>query len=283
MTDLEVPFDEDDIQEAQEEPENIVLLEENGKRKKKIALEPKVPRGAVYGGFPYNLMRSLYYNSRNSKAMPSDLRLLGDRETIEIAMSLANLTPNERRIIRLTYMENMTLEEAGECCGGVTRERIRQVQKNACSKLRQRSTTKELLQKGLRIWLLDEIGKAAERRIQKATEEIRDEYEQRFQIWLADAVDSGIIHTPGDEEPLERGAEKEVLPIDVLGLSVRSFRCLTRNGINTIEKLQAVLAQPRSVLLSMRNLGVKSAQEIEDAMIQEGYWDGKRNGTYAAD
>lgn len=54
--------------------------------------------------------------------------------------------------------------------------------------------------------------------------------------------------------------------IDVLDLSVRSYNCLKRSGINTIDDLKAYLDANGS-LEKVRNLGTKNAEEVIDRLI----------------
>ena len=82
---------------------------------------------------------------RTSEEPPevTDRRLLRD----EMARLLAQLTSRERRILELRYglgaSEPLTLQEIGEEVG-LTRERVRQIECEALSKLRDQSRTARL-------------------------------------------------------------------------------------------------------------------------------------------
>ena len=49
------------------------------------------------------------------------------------------------------------------------------------------------------------------------------------------------------------------LPIEEMDLSVRSYNCLKRAGINTIQDL---LKKSKSDMFKVRNLGAKSVEEV---------------------
>jgi DNA-directed RNA polymerase subunit alpha len=52
-------------------------------------------------------------------------------------------------------------------------------------------------------------------------------------------------------------------PIEELDLSVRSYNCLKRQGVNTIGAAHRVL---RADLLNIRNFGAKSIEEVKDKL-----------------
>ncbi|RJQ53584.1 MAG: DNA-directed RNA polymerase subunit alpha [Actinobacteria bacterium] len=56
-------------------------------------------------------------------------------------------------------------------------------------------------------------------------------------------------------------------PIEDLELSVRSYNCLKRQGINTLEQL---VQQSEADLLNIRNFGAKSIEEVKDRLAQLG-------------
>ena len=63
----------------------------------------------------------------------------------------------------------------------------------------------------------------------------------------------------GDNE-LER-------PIEELDLSVRSYNCLKRQGVNTVGQLTEC---SENDLLNIRNFGAKSIEEVKDKLQQMG-------------
>lgn len=78
--------------------------------------------------------------------------------------------------------------------------------------------------------------------------------------WKTDQVQT-------EEEPVE--TEKDdmqkilEMPIEELDLSVRSYNCLKRAGINTIYELTQKTAED---MMKVRNLGKKSLQEVESKL-----------------
>ncbi len=70
-----------------------------------------------------------------------------------------------------------------------------------------------------------------------------------------------------EEEPVEKEKDEREkileMPIEELDLSVRSYNCLKRAGINTIYELTQKTAED---MLKVRNLGKKSLQEVESKL-----------------
>jgi DNA-directed RNA polymerase subunit alpha len=64
-------------------------------------------------------------------------------------------------------------------------------------------------------------------------------------------------------------------PIEELQLSVRAYNCLKRSGLMTVGQ---VLEKSEDELLSLRNFGRKSYDELRDRLIELGYVDGTREG-----
>jgi DNA-directed RNA polymerase subunit alpha len=57
------------------------------------------------------------------------------------------------------------------------------------------------------------------------------------------------------------------IPIEDLDLSVRSYNCLKREGINTVSELVAL---SENQLMNIRNFGQKSVFEVRDKLIEMG-------------
>lgn len=70
---------------------------------------------------------------------------------------------------------------------------------------------------------------------------------------------------PGEDEPLEDDSEDRVLEmvIEDLDLSVRSYNCLKRAGINTVDEL---IHKTEEEMLKVRNLGRKSLEEVKQKL-----------------
>jgi len=74
-----------------------------------------------------------------------------------------------------------------------------------------------------------------------------------------------------EPEPEEQSDEKDKvleMPIEELELSVRSFNCLKRAGINTVGDLTMRTVEE---MMKVRNLGKKSLEEVEKKLAELGY------------
>jgi DNA-directed RNA polymerase subunit alpha len=69
-------------------------------------------------------------------------------------------------------------------------------------------------------------------------------------------------------------------PIEDLDLSVRAYNCLKRSGLMTVGQ---VLAKNEDELLSLRNFGRKSYDELRDKLIERGYLPPDAQGMRPAD
>jgi len=77
---------------------------------------------------------------------------------------------------------------------------------------------------------------------------------------LTDTADDIEILARKDEGPKDRILS---MTIDELELSVRSYNCLKRAGINTVEEL---IRKTEADMLKVRNLGKKSLQEVKEKL-----------------
>lgn len=77
----------------------------------------------------------------------------------------------------------------------------------------------------------------------------------------------GATKTPGDG--------RWNTPIEDLQLSVRAYNCLKRSGLMTVGQ---VLEKSEDELLSLRNFGRKSYDELRDRLIELSYVDGTQEG-----
>ena len=68
--------------------------------------------------------------------------------------------------------------------------------------------------------------------------------------------------------PVEQVLASELsMPIEDLDLSVRSYNCLKREGINSVSELVAL---SETQLMNIRNFGQKSVDEVRDKLISLG-------------
>ncbi len=83
----------------------------------------------------------------------------------------------------------------------------------------------------------------------------------------SDGPVGGATKTPGDG--------RWNTPIEDLQLSVRAYNCLKRSGLMTVGQ---VLEKSEDELLSLRNFGRKSYDELRDRLIELSYVDGTQEG-----
>lgn len=156
---------------------------------------------------------------------------------------LQELSERENRILWLRYSQNKTLEEVAKELT-LSRERIRQIECRCLRRLRQPKHIVKVLaiSESRHKAILD--AKIAETRT-AAEKEIREYYEEELK---KKETMSDVAHLTLAEKPIEE-----------LDLSVRPYNCLKRARIDTIGQLLEMTEQK---LLRVRNLGLKSTQEI---------------------
>ena len=79
-----------------------------------------------------------------------------------------------------------------------------------------------------------------------------------------------MIAAAEEEEP---GLASEVyeIPIENLDLSVRVFKSLKRTGITNVGEILDMLERGSDAMLSIRNFGEKSLQELKERLQEKGY------------
>ena len=82
-----------------------------------------------------------------------------------------------------------------------------------------------------------------------------------------------------EEIESEVDTEKEAIPhqayatpIEDLGLGVRVYNALKRTGISNVGEVLEMLARGRDAMLSIRNFGEKSLDELVDQLKEKGFW-----------
>ena len=136
---------------------------------------------------------------------------------------LHSLTERERRVLDFRYKDGLTFEEIGkrEC---VTRERIRQIHAKSLRKLRHPGR-------------LNYLKYGVSGVISRITENARE---------------AALASMPKPDKP-------EDITLEELELSVRSYNCLKRAGMNTLRELSEMTFDE---LCNVRNLGKRSIDEI---------------------
>lgn len=187
-------------------------------------------------------------NPESIAKMPPDVR-----ETVEKAVH--SLTECEEKVIRLFYEDNMTKEEVAAEIGR-SYERVRQIKAKAMRKLKHPSRMGYIVfgdgyycskRKAYDDVYNDTVLKA-----------IKDE-ENKLRI----AVENRKKQIQGIDSMIPPREFFGTDEISELNLSVRSFNCLWRAGIHTIEDLRNTTYDE---LCRVRNLGKKGLDEILDIM-----------------
>lgn len=205
-------------------------------------------------GYPFNLIDAIFCG---------EYEWLDDEDHMNgLNHALETLSERERKIIRMRYYDIMTLEDVAKDFN-ITRERIRQIEAKAVRKLRHPARKNfilhgyeggaELKELKVREEELDNREKLIEDR-EKALQEILERYKPKF-----DALHINI------DTPLEMIQKKVEMAVGIedMDLSVRSYNCLKRVGINTVlDLINMVEGDDYLDLIKARNLGRKSLTEI---------------------
>lgn len=209
--------------------------------------------------YPYNLLVDVFggwgEDINDDSFIANQELTLDQKDGLDFALD--TLTEREKHCVILKYRENKTLEEIGKEYN-VTRERIRQVIAKATRKLRHPSRA-NYIRKGYRVasgivfdkaleYWIPEIAKAKEYAERKIAE-----YKE-----LAENV--------GAEMPDDR-LETDIADLE---LSVRSYNCLRRAGLNTIGDI-VNLEDGQRRMMRVRNLGRKSLEEVYARLREHGY------------
>lgn len=200
--------------------------------------------------YPYNLIPLINGEDDESdiRAWEEDNRVYYSPRLIEEVMT-QRLTERENKVLQMRYEWGMSLEEVGSELG-VTRERIRQVEARAIRKMRMRK---------LDIMCAPAID---------YRKELSDNEVLRNQVnYLQSELDRirGISELQREEADKKRSIMET--SIDTLDLSIRTYSCCKRAGINTIGDLSM---KTYNDMLKIRNMGRKSLQEIETKMAEYG-------------
>ena len=93
----------------------------------------------------------------------------------------------------------------------------------------------------------------------------RSMHRRPFLVNLSDEAAGAEIMVEKTNDDKEKALE---MTIEELDLSVRSFNCLKRAGINTVEDL---VSKSEEDMMKVRNLGRKSLEEVIWKLAQLGY------------
>ena len=204
--------------------------------------------------YPYNLVDAIF---GEEIAWSADADHAAGLEKV-----LETLTDRERKVIRLRFEQGLNLEETGKEFN-VTRERIRQVEAKAIRKMRHPSRSKLILHGVAGAAELSEL-RVKEKELEERDKLVAAQEGKIKEVlaFLKPMLDVFHVET---EEPVEELSGPSELtkhtPIEDMYLSVRSYNCLKRYGVDTVEDLIDACEHPEE-LLKVRNLGRKSLQEV---------------------
>jgi DNA-directed RNA polymerase subunit alpha len=88
---------------------------------------------------------------------------------------------------------------------------------------------------------------------------------------LAGVTEESLMAASTKEEIPKKASEMYEIPIENLDLSVRVFNSLKRTGITTIGEVLDMLEKGPEAMLSIRNFGEKSLDELKERLREKGY------------
>ena len=200
----------------------------------------------VTGRYPYNLAYAVFlppWDRKSEEQISKAKQKVYSVYIPGLIEAMNDLTDREQKVLELRYKHYLTLEQCGYRFN-VTRERIRQVEAKALRKLRIPYISKR--------WCLDTMDKAREAQEKLSQLELEN-------IRLKSYIESHLTDSkiPCDNKRKEDSVSD--ISIDDLELSVRSFNCLKRAGINTIGDLDGFTVER---FMKIRNLWRKSMEEV---------------------
>lgn len=166
----------------------------------------------------------------------------------------AALDERQQKVLRMRYEQGLTYREIGEVFG-VGAERVRQIKVSALNELRE---PKYYLQ-------LCAVPKIEVVRLQS---EVKELARQKKELEEQTEILAGQVSKTDEKKATVQKKTPLDAPIGELDLPMRSLTCLTAHGVKTIGEL---LSYTKSDLQGIRNLGKKSATDIEQALNACGY------------
>ena len=206
--------------------------------------------------YPYNLLEDIY-GERYEAILDEDLKAGLD-------YAISTLTERQQAMLKEYYENEKTYDEIAKEVG-ITRERIRQVIVKALRMLRHPS----------RMHYIKYGYKIASGELSRQVEERYSEEIKRLEAVYSDKVSElrqKISELDDNSKRLEYKESVDFmrsleLPITDLDLSVRSYNCLVRAGIETLYEL---CNYTYNDLIAVRNLGRKSTEEVIAKMKEYG-------------
>lgn len=187
--------------------------------------------------FPETLIESLDFDER------ADISYIENHIDENLELALKTFKEREARIFNLVYKYGYTYNAVG-LKEGITKERVQQIVSKTLLRLRM-PQRKIIFQYGQEYFDLQENVEALKVELRKKIDELKYK-----------------IANPETTE-IEKDDLVEYSKIEHLDLSVRSYRCLKRAGINTVGELTQ---KTEEEMMRVRNLGRKSLKEIKDKL-----------------
>ena len=195
--------------------------------------------------YPYNLLyKMLEYNVELADEIYKN-RPVDFKASVEYILSWG-LTTRERIVLKYRYEDKMVRPKIAKILNYANQERIRQIEAKALRKLRHPRRFKFFF--FFVLGIIDNTKKDYNESLKQISEE--------YNIMLDNVLN--------DKNHLN----KKPITIEDLDLSMRSYNCLKRHGINTV--IELVHETPEE-LLNIRNLGKSSLEEIEDRLAEYDY------------
>ncbi len=98
---------------------------------------------------------------------------------------------------------------------------------------------------------------------------------------IAGVTEESLLVSAAEEEEPKLASEMYETPIENLDLSVRVFNSLKRTGITTVGEVLDMLEKGPEAMLSIRNFGEKSLDELKEQLREKGYLDDNSEETSA--
>lgn len=200
--------------------------------------------------YPFNLIYAVFEDEAEEIIEKSDT-ISDFNGSLEYV--LHTLSERERTVLKYRFVDLMTYEKVGKLYN-ITRERIRQVEAKALRKLRHPNRRKYL-----------KYG------VSGIIENIRTDYYNRFADLESKLIElCKLNEKTADEVIRDNELRKKYAPtkIEDMDLSVRSYNCLKRAGIDNIKQIASLSYEE---LIHIRNLGKHSVEEIIEKLREYGY------------
>lgn len=223
--------------------------------------------------WPYNLLDDLVgYKIYGTREREDDFwgEPIDDKQMAGLEQSLDSISPREKEAVLAYYKDGQNLEQVGNKFD-VTRERARQIIAHGVRKLRHPSRFNlirygadykdKLISSNEKLSEIERETQELQARKEELTKQVHNLTCTRESI-LAEICASAAGMMDGSVQPKDGRKATGVVTLDEMELSVRSWNCLKRAGVNTLPDL--VDKMKSGELVKIRNLGKRSILELLD-------------------